>query len=1726
MTTQQQQDRGQRPPPIRASNRIFELVDRQTGRVIAQTADRAAALRLRRQDPSLMFRGRDITGPPGIGIPRAEDVMRSRRAQAELEAGQERSEAEQRQFEADIDAVRPFQDAEGRIDVVAALEGGVSQDVLNRLITPEGVARGETVRRALAEVAPFRDSEGRIDLVAALEGGVPQETLNLLFEQASAQLETARVAVGARTRLRDEGVLDIEGGADLLVIIERGLESTALEAGFTDDQIAAARQVVDARKELRQAGLLDDNNNADLVEIIGRGMEATAKQAGFSEDDLGSARQVVAARTTLREAGVLDENNRADLVGVISRGLEDAARQAGFSDEDLGQARGVHEARETLREAGILDDEGNARLDFVFERGLEGVALAAGFTPEQLATARVGFHARRSEVARIQDAVPQLPAHRRADIVSWANRVEGALVAAATSSRPASDIPVDEQVALAQRRIADTVQDQATFISTFRAGFQNDIDNAQQTIRVAQRRMARSPNEPGHRELLAQGQAALAEAQAAMSVFQREIEPLMRQELQAGAARALNVFRTAAGILVEAGPGIPTVAPAEGVDVTTRARVVNPETGETVATVQGAAAIAAAEAAGFTVKPFMPELEPGVAPVAPAGPRGIGPFEPEPEVAGVATTEQVLALEQLRARQMDARLRPPPGIGPVAESERLSAEQQLVEAGVIDSQGGIFVLDALEAGIPEETLLAAGLTQGQINTAKVAPTLAATPGEIPERPLAPGFPTAEPRLRPEPGETLPVPEDIEAIQARLNRGAFVGEQIRRISPLGIVGDVVPVSNPFEASLVRRAELVNAYVEAVQTGDLTPEEARGLIRDLPANVTPEDWAAARAGLGEFLSTRAAALPVAGLGFAATGTFLRWDQLSPGQRAVELGLLIPYALGVGSGARIASRQAGALAGREQAAFIGNALAEQEIAFARGLINRPVQTATEAVRLGIINPLEAGVHAVATQARLPNTRLPAIRLLGLEDNVTTMRIAARERFPGDIQSAPMPEGLWEQVKSKQVTPDAIQAAMDRTTLNIMRTGRSDRVPVLRVDGTPTDYAPVVRPSALHEAAERGFAFSGTPDGRIGMLPEGFTVNEGMLYFSVNPHSRFTAATATGRPIVWTPDELARFRELGLNDPIPTSYVFSGDDLLSQLEPSALLNGRQVPASTPGSRLKLHGGRAESEAVAPPGVKTGPAVQRFFLRDSAGNRVQVLVFGEPLTPAEVARLSIRAGYASFRNIVSPSVKWGYAGTDARLSRDAQRAGRTIRFSDDAQYLDDYARRSAQASRNLQQAGDTEGALDAAFEGAMARRALVETHPRGGSFGFIEGDFISTRERDGITTPVQDRLGMAIGIRDEEAPEGVSGTGIAPGIPLETADMDRSLDIGVLPGDIRPNRSRDMDVGILLSLADRAIEGQLSRAEVQQARDIIARLEAQPLSERQQQDVQRAADTIRATIEGGPAIPRAEGPRIPATGKPTRLPEAPGIPGIPRAPGAPRVPGVPAVPGIPRVPEIPRVPGVPAVPRTPTAEPPRIPGVPGRPGFPPGVPPRPPIRPPGLPLPGAEEEPPTEEEGRVPIPRIVGVHHGNWERIYDLATGQVTLVGDDPRIPNVPSRQSFTVLATGFRPVSVREFPMGKAFVAVSPQGVSFRGRKAKNPGGKAGKSRKEALNNDDLPRIVEFQAGDFHVTKDLQSGEEIVSPRKGKDGVLATDREFQGPSRRALGPRGSEFKPRKSGF
>ena len=107
--------------------------------------------------------------------------------------------------------------------------------------------------------------------------------------------------------------------------------------------------------------------------------------------------------------------------------------------------------------------------------------------------------------------------------------------------------------------------------------------------------------------------------------------------------------------------------------------------------------------------------------------------------------------------------------------------------------------------------------------------------------------------------------------------------------------------------------------------------------------------------------------------------------------------------------------------------------------------------------------------------------------------------------------------------------------------------------------------------------------------------------------------------------------------------------------------------------------------------------------------------------------------------------------------------------------------------------------------------------------------------------------------------------------------------------------------------------------------------------------------------------------------------------------------------------------------------------------------PPRPPERPPRKPprrpgLPGAEE----------PLAALAGIHPqrvafntGATDLEVNLPTAERTWHADLPEVPEIPAEQSFTVLETGYRRSPTRDFPMGKAHVTISGQGVRFKGRK-----------------------------------------------------------------------------------
>ena len=95
-----------------------------------------------------------------------------------------------------------------------------------------------------------------------------------------------------------------------------------------------------------------------------------------------------------------------------------------------------------------------------------------------------------------------------------------------------------------------------------------------------------------------------------------------------------------------------------------------------------------------------------------------------------------------------------------------------------------------------------------------------------------------------------------------------------------------------------------------------------------------------------------------------------------------------------------------------------------------------------------------------------------------------------------------------------------------------------------------------------------------------------------------------------------------------------------------------------------------------------------------------------------------------------------------------------------------------------------------------------------------------------------------------------------------------------------------------------------------------------------------------------------------------------------------------------------------------------------------------------GLPLPSTKPEKPPPLLVK-PHPQRVAFNTGATDLEVNLPTAERTWHKDLPEVPEIPAEQSFTVLERGPRPAPARDFPMGKAHVSISGQGVRFKGRK-----------------------------------------------------------------------------------
>lgn len=960
--------------------------------------------------------------------------------------------------------------------------------------------------------------------------------------------------------------------------------------------------------------------------------------------------------------------------------------------------------------------------------------------------------------------------------------------------------------------------------------------------------------------------------------------------------------------------------------------------------------------------------------------------------------------------------------------------------------------------------------------------------------------------------TPDIPEDLTKIQEDFSREVAGTKGAAR---LGIGVNIAVL--PFDAAAVRKNDLVNSYIWTAQNGGMTWDGVREGIKRIPPNVTMEDWNEVKIRIAERALLVSAFIGPAGILVAGLATAVTWNDRTQGQRSLDVGLLVLSAVPSAFTIHAAAREIGtASRGFSRAGQILGRATQAELQGLAQLIRHPIQGTGDAIRLGVINPLEAVGSVPATAILTKGTRLE-----GLEDSVTTARVAAKERFINDTSAADMPEALWDDLvappreratviledergillvrgkgeehfitpggglggdtasvaaqrelleelsvratelrptgsflgfadpsdwkggralqhnifegkisgtprasseideiafwkpgsdlnistdtreilearragrsrvqnapKTGNIVPDAIQRATSEATLIVMRTGKKAKVTIKKIDGTDSDFTVEIRPSPLHNVSKRGFAFSSTPDGRQAMLGEDVIVGQGiiekpfkdrLLWFSTNPHSRFSLATATKKAADFTAEQLSKFRAAGLNKPVPSVYILSGDNLLGRLEASAKLNGRSVVASTPGSRPKFHSSQAESEAVLDEGVNLGKPVQQFFRRDNAFNKVQVFVFGEPISRAERLRLNITATYSAANTIVEPSIKFGYTGLSitkritglkqqivqarqtgvntsrlekeveellekkALITKKVKEKSRPKLIKEDSEQLEDLINQRIDASDRLFRTGNLEEAYDAAEEAALMRSAQTQLFPElvlsGTSLTSIgEADVAvaaprrPARERDiRLVESPEAEVGQ-IRVEDEVRGFGMIRTGItdvpftpperAPALPRErpiTAEERAAI-----REDERPRAPRRRRPGVS--------EGP--RTGVRRGRRIpIEEPLRTPVGEPPRTPTPRDE---RVPIEPPPRTPVPDVPRTPI-GPPPRTPvpttiRTPIIP-PPRVP-PPRIPGVPTLrtppprppdtPTLrpPRVPEPPPIPRIPVRPRTPS---------------------------------------------------------------------------------------------------------------------------------------------------------------------------------------------------------------
>jgi hypothetical protein len=1010
--------------------------------------------------------------------------------------------------------------------------------------------------------------------------------------------------------------------------------------------------------------------------------------------------------------------------------------------------------------------------------------------------------------------------------------------------------------------------------------------------------------------------------------------------------------------------------------------------------------------------------------------------------ATAAEVTEVFGPDVFRATPVEDLAIDPGRTIPIRQDEAIT---ELGRMGFTDQQGGVFVADAAMSG-QDALLLQAGFTQGQIDQA------------VSQRIT----PTAEPMRRPAPGETLPVPAELQAQRDAARREIGTGI-------LAMVGDrdVPAVARTVdeiarEELQGRRFQLMDNAIQDVQTGDLTPEQAREIFNALPEQPTEADIARANEIYTMHLRLASPA-PIAGPFLGAIATARAWPEATPRQRTIDVALDTLGFVSLGLPAFTSARSVGAAAMPARLGFAAREVLAGEVVGAAPLILQPDRT-VRAMGRTVWSPVEV----VLTRGR----RVPS----AVEQIRHTPRILAdpaeAARMPTDPSLiAPTPGGTLREMEAGIISPPDMKLAVNEAALNVMQRGRSD--PVRAAEGSETLVH--IRPSLIQDTLGHG-ATHASPDIRnILAGPVRVEGAEGGMFFSVAPHTRFADATSRGaaapdlnavtrlqdraaqleRSNPGSPEAIRARREANEalqawqefdqnitpaaremierlelpNEPLPGMVLLNDPHLLSLLRGSEMLpDGSRTTGlvlGSPGNVPKIYRGLAEVEAVLPRGTVIPQASQRLDFIGPDGTRYAIAVIGDPLTAAQRARMGLRGPQAAMQNLVLPPVRLTFEGEDAvqalamradalRRAGQADEAARLQRQADliaaDAMEAGNALRvdNAAEAMRRADGLADMAGEARAAGNTRLASDFTAQANDARALGRQLTREVSSTRAtvaslRAGQTAiAINERGELHARPGDATALDRVGRRGVDSLVP---AEPDTPPDVGRLEEAPRLTpRQAGQRIGSLARLAEIAEDEPLTRAEQQRAAQLITDLGRADISGMPDRDIVEPRVVGDDVVRVGRAALAPDAPlQRDARGRfvrrePVVTPEL--TPARTSTPTAPpRTPDAPRTPDRPRVPTTPEMPRVPEVPRIPTPERPRIPGPTPTPV--PGTTPR--TTPGDLPDPDTFER---DGDGRLNL-RVIGFNRGFLDTKVDLVTGEARSVRDIPEVPQTELRRS-----------------------------------------------------------------------------------------------------------------------